>query len=50
MRTKKKKSSSKRKQKKSETREVSPVDGRGCLWWKRFRKQMPQACFEFIFP
>ena len=34
MRTKK--PLSKRKQKHPEIREVSPVDGCGCLWWKRF--------------
>jgi len=32
----KKKPSSKRK---TEAAEISPVQGRGCLWWKRFFKR-----------
>ena len=36
MTTKKKKPLSKTKQKQPEIREISPVDGHGCLWMKRF--------------
>jgi len=36
MRTKKETIQQDKKQKEPEVHEVSPADGCGCLWWKRF--------------
>ena len=47
MKTKKKKPLSKTKQKQTEIREISPVDGRGCLWRKRFLEKICLQCYYY---